>query len=272
LYQNAYPYYQQPRRGNPWLWIVLAVTIGIILACLCVGGILAVLYLRPTSPPMPELDLWPTPTPAVVPQPSTPTPTAAAMAKPSTPTPTPPPPPPTPADQVAPFVPDLSGVVSAAFSFSRVSGSHQVTGQGQLLWPERSVYEVGDALYMATEGELLMWGDEQDNWVQVLPSARLHDNLVYWLRLLSFATATSANLEDDGTVFVWFEIDVPQDQNIFGVRDLRGSGWFRWDPSSNSLVAVAYDLIYLDRLGTSNNDMLYMEFESWGEPVVVPER
>jgi hypothetical protein len=282
LYQN--PYYQQPRRrGNPWLWIVLAVTIGIILACLCVGGIGAVLYFRPTSPPMPDLDLWPTPTPAVVvksqtptptpmtlPESSTPTPTPAAMSEPSTPTPTPPPPP--PADQVEPFVPDLSGVVSAAFSFSRVSGSHQVTGQGQLLWPERSVYEVGDALYLATEGELLMWGDEQDDWVQVLPSARLHDNLVYWLRLLPFATPTSANLEDDGTVFVWFEIDVPQDQNVFGVRDLRGSGWFSWDPSSETLVAVAYDLIYLDRLGTSNNDMLYMEFESWGEPVVVPER
>jgi hypothetical protein len=169
-------------------------------------------------------------------------------------------------------VPDLSGVVSAAFTFSRVSGSQQVEGTGQILWPEGSVYEVGDALYMATEGDLMMWGDEQDDWVQVLPSARLHDNLAYWLRLLPFATPTSADIDDDGTVFVRFEVDVPQDQNIFGVRDLRGSGWFRWDPATSTLVAVAYDLIYLDRLGTSNNDLLYMEFQSWGEPVVVPER
>ena len=73
-------------------------------------------------------------------------------------------------------------------------------------------------------------------------------------------------------MFVMFTLDVPQDQNVFGVRDLRGSGWFRWDPDSATLVELAYDLIYLDRLGTSNNDLLYMKFKSWDEPVVVPER
>ena len=273
MYQNSYPYYQQPRRASPWLWIILAVLIVAVLACSCIGGALAILFFVPASPTLPDLDLWPTATRAVIPAPQMPTPTPLAVVpRPQTPTPTPLPPLPPPETQVEPFVPDLSGVVSAAFSFSRVSGSQQVTGEGQLLWPERSVYEVGDALYLATGGELLMWGDEKDDWVQVLPSARLHDNLVYWLRLLPFAAPRSADLDDDGTVFVMFDIDVPQDQNIFGVRDLRGSGWFRWDPSTGTLVAVAYDLIYLDRLGTSNNDLLYMEFESWGEPVVVPER
>lgn len=257
MYQPGY--YEPPRRGSAWPWIALAGLTIAVLACMCVGGVLAILLVWPGSPTTPGLDLWPTPTRAVVPEPQTPTPTPL-------------PPLPPPAGQIDPFVPDLSAVVSAAFSFSRVSGSHQVAGTGQLLWPERSVYEVGDALYMATEGELLIWGDEQEDWVQVLPSARLHDNLVYWLRLLPLAAPTSANLDDDGTIFVRFEVDVPQDQNIFGVRDLRGSGWFRWNSSTDTLVAVAYDLIYLDRLGTSNNDLLYMEFQSWGEPVVVPER
>jgi hypothetical protein len=269
MYQQGY--YEPPRRRSPWLWIALAIVIAIILACVCIGVVLAMIYL-PGLIPLPDLDLWPTPTRVVAPAPQMPTPTRAVVPVPQTPTPTPLPPPPPPVSQVEPFVPDLSGVVSAAFTFSRVSGSYQIEGTGQLLWPERSVYEVGDALYLATEGELLMWGDEQDDWVQVLPSARLHDNLVYWLRLLPLATATRASLEDDDTVFVMFDLDVPQDQNVFGVRDLRGSGWFRWDPSTGTLLAVAYDLIYLDRLGTSNNDLLYMEFESWGEPVVIPER
>ena len=108
--------------------------------------------------------------------------------------------------------------------------------------------------------------------MQALPSARLHDNPVYWLDLLSFATPTSVEVEDTGAVFAYFSVDVPAEQNTFGVRDLHGSGWFRWDPSSETLRDLAYDLVYLDRLGTSNNDMLYMNFVSWGEPVVVPER
>jgi hypothetical protein len=171
-----------------------------------------------------------------------------------------------------PFVPDLGGVISAAFSFSRVSSGLHIVGTGQMIWPEQSVYEVGEELYLASEGQLLIWSVEGDGWVEVLPSARLHDNLVYWLRLLPLVSPTDAELDEEGMVRVMFSVDVPSDQNVFGVRDLRGSGWFAWDPATDTLHAVAYDLIYLDRLGTSNNDMLYMEFETWNEPVVIPER
>jgi hypothetical protein len=149
---------------------------------------------------------------------------------------------------------------------------NQTQGTGQLIWPEQSVYEIGDSLYLAEEGQLLYWNDDLDRWVEALPSARLHDNLVYWLRLLPFGTPTSAAREEDGMVFCFFSLEVPREENVFGVRNLHGSGWFRWDPARGELSELAFDLVYEDRLGTAINEIRYMEFESWGEPVVIPER
>jgi len=231
------------------------------------------LFSTPTPVPLlPPAVATPTPTPP--PGPATPTPTPPPG--PATPTPTPPPgpatPTPTPAIDLETFVPDLSDVSSAKFAFSRRGSTFAWEGTGQIIWPEQSVYEIGDSLFLAEEGQLLSWNDDLDGWVEVLPSARLHDNLVYWLRLLAFATPTKVEVEDEGTIFGFFDVNVPQEENIFGVRDLHGSGWYRWDPESGTLVELAYDLVYLDRLGTSNNDMLYMNFESWGEWVVIPER
>jgi hypothetical protein len=173
---------------------------------------------------------------------------------------------------VVPFIPDLSGAVSAAFEFEKRSGDMLVTGDGQLLWPDRSVYETGGELYLAADRELWVWGDEQDGWVAVLPSARLHDNLISWLYLLSYATPTEAGREADGTTWVDFTVDVPDEATDFGVRGLGGSGWLRWDEASSTLGEVFFDLSYLDRLGAALNSQLYMRFTSWNQPVVIPER
>ncbi len=273
------PYYPPPRRSNAGLWIALAVITVLVVVCLCAAAA-GLIFLWPafSERATAVVDRNLTPPDAIVPQVHTPTPTHLPPLPPrDTPTPTPAPPPPsqdtpTPIADLASFVPDLSGIVSARFSFSRMDGTSLVEGTGQILWPEGSVYEIGDSLFLAEEGEIRIWSDDKDGWVEVLPSARLHDNMAYWLHLLPFATPTSVVVEEEGTIFGFFTLEVPQEQNIFGVRDLHGSGWYRWDPVSGTLRELAYDLVYLDRLGTSINEMRYMQFESWGEPVVIPER
>jgi hypothetical protein len=281
------------------LWIVLGLIVLGVGGCICVAGA-ALLFFWPLSPlrtttPAPTVVVSPlhtaTPSPTAQPTATAPierqpaTPTAVTLPSPTptvlsaTPTralpPTAPPPTATAAPDsahVEPFIPDLSGFTSAAFTFSRTDGMNDTHGMGQLIWPEQSVYEIDDSLYMAEGGELLYWNDDLDDWVEALPSARLHDNLVYWLRLLTFATPDSAALQEDGTIFCFFSLEVPREENIFGVRDLEGMGWFTWDPEQGVLRELAYDLFYEDRLGTSINEVRYMEFESWGEPVVIPER
>jgi hypothetical protein len=270
------------------LWIVLGLIVLGVGACICVGGAVLLFYL-PLSPlrtppaatvvisqphtATPTLSLEPTATAPAELQPATPT----AERQPATPTgSTVQPPTPTPASldpaDVEPFIPDLSGITSAAFAFSRTDGMNQTEGTGQLIWPEQSVYEIGDSLYLAEGDELLYWNDDRDGWVQSLPSAPLHDNLVYWLRLLPFATPDSAAPQEDGSVFCFFSLEVPREENVFGVRNLHGSGWFTWDPAQGVLRELAFDLVYDDRLGTTINEIRYMAFESWGEPVVIPQR
>jgi len=262
------PYYPPPpRRRGSGLWIAVVILVVLAICCVCAAAAGLVLYMvdwdqigTPTPPPA---LVFHTPTPTHLP----PLPTLTTVPMPGTATLAP-----TPAIDLQNFVPDLSDVSSAKFSFSRRGSTFAWEGTGQIIWPEQSVYEIGDSLFLAEEGKLLSWNDGLDDWVEALPSARLHDNLVYWLRLLAFATPTQVEVEEEGTIFGFFEVNVPQEENIFGVRDLHGSGWYRWDPESGTLVELAYDLVYLDRLGTSNNDMLYMKFESWGEWVVIPER
>ena len=71
---------------------------------------------------------------------------------------------PPPGTEVASGVPDLSGVVSAAFTFSRRGGTLHIEGTGQFLWSDRwTVYEVGEEMYLADRDELYIWSTDQDD-------------------------------------------------------------------------------------------------------------
>ena len=267
------PTYAPPRKRNTTLWIALLAILALTVVCLCAGGI-AVIFLLPPSParPTPGLVAMPTSTLVAGPERHTPTPTPTATPVVAEPQPDVPTPTVIAEEVVVPFIPDLSDVVSAAFEFEKRSGEMIVSGDGQLIWPDRSVYETAGELYLAAGDDILIWSDEQDGWVTVLPSARLHDNLASWLHLLSYATPIQARAEAGGGTYVDFTVDVPDEASGFGVRGLSGTGWFRWDDASSTLREVSFDLIYRDRLGASLGSQLYMRFTSWGEPVVVPER
>ena len=113
-----YPYSSapQPERGRGGLWTALIVVIALTIVCVCVAGVALLLFL-PSSPVRLPVDGFFTATPAPVAMPPLTPPTATV------PPPTSLPDAPTPETAAGSGVPDLSGVVSAAFTFSRRGGT-----------------------------------------------------------------------------------------------------------------------------------------------------
>jgi len=207
---------------------------------------------------------------------STPTATATEETPPTAgPTSTPaqeatgPTPTPAPKYTVDLFIPDIAGIQSASFSFQRTSQGWTTGGTGELRMDIGSIYEVGNARFLADKDGLKMWSKQQNGWVPAKANARLLDDMTNWLRLLEHAEPQDA-WGQSGLARVTFTLDVENSQDEFGVQELKGTGWFTWNESSQVIRELSYDLNYSDQFGPSEVE-IYIGFTSWNQPVSFPE-